>query len=244
MVRTLCVAVMIVLTACGRTRVTTSGDLSGGGGSPSPRHIVVIDFASDPEDVVLDRGVIPKAQQAMSPRTRTEQEREVGRKLSWKMSEELVEELRARGLGARRSVEPREEVSPGSLVVTGQFLSIDQGNQTARVVIGLGAGRSRVLAAVQIYQANPEGLAPIERLVGDARSGFKPGVAETMGVGLGVAGASVAGAAATGGSVAAGSETFLAGADADVRRMAKELAKQIEGIYAKRGWAKEVSGRP
>ena len=68
-------------------------------------------------------------------------------------------------------------------MVKGQFVSIDQGNRTERVAVGLGAGRSDVQANVQVYELTPQGLQEVDTLRGDAKSGYKPGMAEMMGVG-------------------------------------------------------------
>src|SRR5438093_1342024 len=68
-------------------------------------------------------------------------------------------------------------------MVKGQFVSIDEGNRTERVLIGLGAGRTGVQASVQVYEITPEGMRNVESLQADAKSSYKPGMALMMGAG-------------------------------------------------------------
>jgi len=119
------------------------------------------------------------------------------------------------------------------LQIRGQFLSIDEGNRTQRVVIGLGRGRSDVRAAVQVYETLEEGRTLVAHLEADAKSGCKPGAAETMGVSAAV-GAATATAATAAGS--AGSEIFGTNVEADAKRMARGLARQLGEFFVNKGW--------
>lgn len=62
-------------------------------------------------------------------------------------------------------------------------MSIDEGNRTERVTIGLGAGRSDVRAQVQVYEVTPAGTRLVDTIEVDGKSGLTPGMAESMGVG-------------------------------------------------------------
>jgi hypothetical protein len=117
-------------------------------------------------------------------------------------------------------------------MITGQVLSIDEGDQAARIVIGLGMGRSKVEALVQVYEVLPEGPVLVQQYLGDSRSGFKPGMAESLAVGA--VAATVAGAAMTSSALAVGSEAFLANLDADADRMGRKLADAIRALHKSR----------
>ena len=69
------------------------------------------------------------------------------------------------------------------LVITGQFVSIDQGNRAERVAIGLGAGRSDVRVRAQVFADGQGGRQLVDEIEVDAKSGLAPGMAETMGAG-------------------------------------------------------------
>jgi hypothetical protein len=175
-------AVITVLTVgmmsgCASTSVrTVETDISGQ--LPRPDRVLVYDFAVSPEEVQLDRGLSARAVAATQGTSRTEQEIATGRKVASTLSDHLVQEIRKLGLDAERAAGAVQQESR-DLAITGHFLSIDEGNRTERVVIGLGAGRTDVQAEVLVHQ---QGLV-LEKLVTDAKSGVKPGMAETMGAG-------------------------------------------------------------
>ena len=156
--------------ACASTDVReVSTDISGP--LPRPDRVLVYDFAVSPEEVRLDRGLSARAAAAAKGTSRTEQEITTGRKVASALSEHLVKEIRKLGLDAERAAGPVQQEN-NDLAIGGHFLSIDEGNRTERVVIGLGAGRTDVQAEVLVHQ---NGLL-VEQLETDAKSGLKPGM--------------------------------------------------------------------
>jgi hypothetical protein len=210
---------------------TTVDVVSEYGGSPLPRpeRVLVYDLAVTPEEVQLDHGLSALAIEAMKSSSRTQQEIEAGHEVAAVVSKYLVEELQKMGLPSERAERPvSEELEV--LLITGQFLSIDEGNRTERVVIGLGAGRSDVKAEVQLRENGQV----MEELDSDAKSARTPGMAETMGVGA-LAGhlltSAIVSTAAQGAQ-----ETFGANVEADGRRTAKDIAKKLEPFFVRQGW--------
>jgi hypothetical protein len=125
--------------------------------------------------------------------------------------------------------------SYGNIVlISGQFTSIDEGNQAERVVIGLGLGRTSVKTYTRVLDARGGARKLLVEFQTDAASGYKPGMAETMGAGA-LAG-HVGAAAAVGGGLAIGSEAFSANVEADAKRTAKDIAKQLKDYFAYQGW--------
>ena len=120
------------------------------------------------------------------------------------------------------------------LAISGQFLAIDEGNRAERVVIGLGAGRSDVRTSVQVAELFPEGRRLVESFEVDAKSGRKPGAAETMGVGAAAGNLAVAGAVSAAGTVA--SEAFGANVEADAERTAAKIATVLRSFFQREGW--------
>lgn len=197
--------------------------------------IVVRDFAVTADEVKLDRGVSARVQEAMSGSSVTAQESEIGHKVAGAISETLVQEIGALGLPVMRASDATHAASRNTLIVDGQLLSIDEGNRTRRNVIGLGAGRSKVEAEVQVsYVGTGADATRIETLTADAESGRKPGGAETMGAG-GIVGRLAESAGLTAGASAA-SETLSANVDADGRRMGKAIAQKLADLFAREGW--------
>jgi len=226
------VLLLLAVGACGRARITSAGGSVGA--LPPPDGVLIYDLAVSPEQVSRDRGLGPRLADGFDTTPRTEKERQLGERLAQAFSDALVEQLRHAGLDARRAA-ASEPAPPGPLLITGEFLSIDEGNRTARVVVGLGMGRSKVQALVHVYESLPDSPVLVREYLGDADSGFKPGMAESLGVGA--VATTIAGAAATSSALAVGSESFIASIDADAKRMADRLAKQILALYASRHWA-------
>jgi hypothetical protein len=142
------------------------------------------------------------------------------------LAKELVKEIQGFGLPAQRAagIPP---TSGNILLVQGQFVSVDQGNRTERVVIGFGAGRTDVKANVQVYEITAEGKQKVEQLQADAKSGRKPGMALFMGAGA-LAGNLLTSTVVSGTVSAAGEATWQT-VEADARRMAKDVAKELTG---------------
>ena len=55
------------------------------------------------------------------------------------------------------------------MLIKGQLISIDEGNRTERVIVGLGAGRSDVRAQVQVYEVTPAGSQLIDTIEVDGK---------------------------------------------------------------------------
>lgn len=205
---------------------------------PRPNQVLVYNFAVSPDEVQLDRGLGAKIEELAKGTPRTVEERAVGRAVANALAEHLVIELQSLGIPAQMAA----GISPlaGNIVeITGQFISIDEGNRTERVVIGLGVGRSDVKTYVQIFDARRGSRIIVNQFESDAKSGYKPGMAESMGAGA-VTG-HLAAATAVGGVMAIGSEAFMANVEADARRDAKVIAKQIGRYFIAQGWIPRVA---
>lgn len=200
---------------------------------PRPAQVLVYDFAVTPQDVQLDRGLSAQVVEMAKGTSRTEQEIQLGHKAARALSNELVERINAMGLPAKRAYgAPSDWVN--ALLIEGQFVSIDEGNRTERAVIGLGAGRSSVQTLVQVYQTRDARLVRLEEFATTAASGYKPGAAETMGMGAAAGTLAVSAAVTAAGTVA--SEAFGANVEADAERTAKDVAEKLESYFAEQGW--------
>lgn len=221
---------MLVACTSGQSQIQTSEGL------PRPQVVLVDTFAVSPDEVQLDAGLSAEIEQAAKARhgaTRPEQETAISRQVADAIANRLVIELDDMGLQAERG----SALPPGlqnALLVTGQIVSIDEGNRTERVIIGLGAGRSDVRVHAQVYELTPTGRRLIDRIEVDGRSGLTPGMAEAMGVG-GLTGHLLV-ATAAGAGLHVASESLSADVVADADRAAKGLAKQLAALFAEEGW--------
>jgi len=203
---------------------------------PRPTLVVVDTFAASPDEVDLDSGLsaeIVDAVKADDGTSRDEQEVQAAHRVTDAIAQKLVVEIQDLGLPAQRG----DAVPAGTanaLLIKGQLVSIDEGNRTERVIIGMGAGRSDVEVHAQVYQVTAAGSEQIDRIAVDAKSGLTPGMAETMGVGA-LTGHLLVSAAVSGGAHMV-SESLGANVVADADRSAKGLAKQLSVLFGKEGW--------
>jgi hypothetical protein len=230
----LMIFVLAIAAGCGPTNVQQQNmDLTQ---LPRPDLILVYDFAVSPDEVELDTGLSAELMQKYeqykggSP---SAQEIKLGHKVAEAVADELVKKIRSYGLWAERGF-GYPHGKGKVLMVKGQFVSIDQGNRTERVAVGLGAGRSDVQANVQVYEMTPQGMQEVDTLRGTAKSGYKPGMAEMMGVGA-IAGHLLVSTVVSGG-IAGASEMTSATVEADGRRLADKIAVDLGNFFVNQAW--------
>jgi hypothetical protein len=105
-----------------------------------------------------------------------------------------------------------------SLLIQGEFTSVNQGNRSQRIMIGFGRGASDVQAQVVVSLKTGSQTIVLSQFTADTSSGIKPGAAVTMGVG----------------SQTAGDKKATVSADAS--RMAKTVAKQVVDLMSSQKW--------
>lgn len=223
--------IVLAFAACAPTQVSVVSET--GARLPLPHRVLVYNFAVSPDEVDLDRGISARIEDFVSKTPRSAEEKSVGQAVANALARHLVEELQSLGIPAMRASGPLPAWGD-TLEITGQFISIDEGNRTERVVIGLGAGRTDIKTYVDVYYAQSGGRTNVARFETDARSGYKPGMAETLGAGA--AAGHLVGAAAVSGGLAIGSEEFTATVEADAKRTAKKIANQLRDFFVNEGW--------
>jgi hypothetical protein len=196
-----------------------------------PSLILVYDFAVTPEEVELDKGLSADLMQKYEEHkgtSRTAEEIKVGHRVADALAEELVKKIRSYGLWAERGF-GYPHAKAKDLMVKGQLLSIDEGNRTERVAIGLGAGRTSVQANVQVYEMTAEGMKKVDTLRGTAKSGDK-----MMGIGA-IAGHLLASTLVSG-TLSGASEMTSATVEADAKRLAEKVAADLGNFFVDQGW--------
>jgi hypothetical protein len=161
------------------------------------------------------------------------QEEQIAHRTADALAGKLVAEIQDLGLRAERGSVLPPGVRTG-LLITGQFVSIDEGNRTERVAIGLGVGRSDVRVQAQIFEVTPAGQRLAEELEVDAKSGYTPGMAETMGAGA-LAGHLLVSSVASG-ALHVDTEATTDTVVADAGRAARGHGKQLATFFAQQGW--------
>ena len=141
------VALVLAMSACAPTKIRPVSSYVGGDTLPRPDRVLVYDFAISPEQVSLNRGLFSRLGRDVSSASVTDEELAIGREVADGFANELVKRIQLLGLPAER-VDATQVAPPGTLAITGQSLSIDEGNRMRRTLIGFGAGQSEVTQAV------------------------------------------------------------------------------------------------
>ncbi len=225
-------AITLALAACASTQIQATHPYTG---KPlaKPEKILVYDFAVSSEDVKTNRALGVKLANYVEGRSQSAEELAIGRAVAQSLSQSLVKDLRARGLPAQYasgSPPPHGNV----VLITGHFLNVDEGNRLRRMVIGFGAGSSRVKTQVQVFYRAPSKQQLIAVFNTLAKSSRKPGIAPLTGVGTMTGHVAVSLAASTG--LSAASEVFGANVEADAKRTATKIVEQLLPIFAQQGW--------
>jgi Domain of unknown function (DUF4410) len=227
---------LLGLACLGACTSTQSQIATGGQMLPRPAAVVVDAFAVSPAEVTLSEGLSSEVRgivEGQSATPRSEQELQVGHQVADAIANNLVIEIRDLGLPAQRG----RGLPPGmqnAVLITGQLVSINQGNEAERVVIGLGAGRSDVRAQVQVFELTPATTKLIDTIEVNAKSGLTPGMAETMGAGA-LSGHLLVSTLVSGG-VQVATETMSDTVVADADRAAKGIAKQLSSLFTQQDW--------
>lgn len=224
----------LALTGCAPTTVDMVSEYEGH--MAQPDRMLIYNFAVSPDEVKLDEGVSAEVQ-AMAGHPQppwTEKELEVGHTVANALAAALEAELRKMGYPAYRSSGMPADRGDKVLVIEGQLTSVNQGSRAERVVIGLGAGHSDVKTYTQIYDLQPQGRKLLEQFTTDARSSYKPGMAETEGASAAMGHWAMGLVAGVGLNVA--TEKYSDNVNEDAKRTAEQIAKQLNQFFMNQGW--------
>ena len=195
---------------------------------PQPDVVLVYNFAVGPNDVVVDT----LGKEFKSERTNLSKQEETAYAAADTLSTAIVTKLNERGIRAQRAAS-FEDPPLNALLLKGQFLTVNKGSRAKRMIIGFGAGSTKLEVRVQVYQATPSGLRRLAEAEVDSHGSKMPGMA------VPVAGGVIAGSAATSAIVSGGMsvvrETRGAMHD-DAGRIADEVAERAEAYYKRQGW--------
>jgi hypothetical protein len=174
-----CLLCLLAGAGCATTEVVADAEDAARSGLSRPERVLVFDFAASPDDVALNRAIPARITRRVAG-DETESKREAGRQAAVVVSNRIVDGLWSYGIPA----EPADDATPlrdDDLVLTGQFVTIDEGNRIARTVIGFGTGGTEVRAHVQLYQVRGKGAQLLTGFQTIARSSRLPSVAGTTG---------------------------------------------------------------
>ena len=221
---------LLLATACARTSVQDVQVMASG--LPRPSVVLVHPFAASGGVVALSGGLISRAMEAVENTPEAQQREQVAQQVTQVLAQKLVKRIQDLGLPAELA-SAAASAGSSTLSIEGQILSIDEGNPTRRMIIGLGAGSSEVRTLVQVYATTSAGRRLVEDFYTTVKSSRKPGMAETMGAGA------AAGRVAESAAVSVGVTALTAHSqtvEGDAEAAAKAIAKQLSNFFFQQGW--------
>jgi hypothetical protein len=200
-----------------------------------PSAVVVYPFAVNPSEVTMNQGFFQRAYVAMSGANQDEQQAQLAHQTAQNVCVRVAANLTSKGITATCLDRGTPPTGSNVLIIDGSFTDISEGNRLRRMVIGMGAGQSKLDTTVQAYQKTDEGAQQVMDFSTSADSGYMPGAGITGPAGAAAGGATAAASLAV--NVAAGgvkNVTSSTGYLAD--KTTTQIVDQVSGYYAKQGW--------
>ena len=226
----ICIFGLALLAGCGASsEITQSRSDAAQERIPLPGRIIVYDIGATPGDVPPTAAITGHYSDRRTPQT--EQEIQLGRRLGAQVADGLVRKILDMGLPAQRAGNgPPPQL--GDILITGQFITIDEGRRGKRVLIVFGRGGGELSTHVAGYLITPSG----QRLLGTREvttaGGKSPGLA-LPGI-VAVATSNPAGLIINSALKVkkAGAETIEGAA----KRTTDEIANELRIIFKRQGW--------
>jgi len=228
------VAAGLGLTAmAGCARTSTQGQQVMATGLPRPQLIVVHDFIVSPHEVTLDSGVRSRLQRLITDSSGDQEQLRAAQSVAHVLTEALVKEIGALGIPTVAAEEALATGASPTASIHGQFLTIDEGNQTRRLFVGFGAGASEVRLLVQVFETTNQRENLVEDFYSTVKSSRKPGMGSFAGAGAAMGHAASSAAVSGGVGIATERNQTVEG---DAQNVAKEISKQLKELFAREGW--------
>jgi len=206
----------------GEAKVEIISSYSGSEILTKPEKIVIQDF-TPVGDITTDESAAARVHRHLSQLHGSDEDStpEVfTQQVQSSFSKTLIEELAKVSVESERAVDNMGAPTGPVLIVEGEFVAIDEGNKTKRVMIGFGRGASDI----KTHVTEGKRTVLLEFNLNSA-SGKKPGAVATMGAGSLAVGAALGDVGDKKGTV-----------QADASRMARAVAKQIEKFMISQKW--------
>ena len=201
---------------------------------PPPAVVLVYQFSANLNEVTANQGLFQKAIDAAESTSQDAQSADIAHQVADRLADEMVQRINSLGLPAQRAT-PETIVPANALVITGHFVDIDEGNRLRRLVIGFGAGASKVDTQVQVMTPASSGYRTLLEFNTHADSGEMPGAAVTMGAGAAAQGAVTGGMAAANVAIG-GVNAYRSEVERMAGKTADKAAQFLSQFFGRQGW--------
>ena len=195
---------------------------------PKPEMVVINDFVVPAEAVTTDESVAAQLHRKMMLRRGSDEDSApeiLTQLVQAGFAQALASELKKVNVQSQRAYDGGGAFIGSRLIVDGEFLAINEGDKSKRIMIGFGRGASDIRAHVIVSSLSKDQRTVVLEFNLRSDSGKKPGAVATMGAGSLAVGAA-----------AGGVGDKKATVQADASRMGKAVAKQIEGFMIGQKW--------
>ncbi len=230
---TLVFALALLAAGCAKTNVRTTEEVAYTG-MPRPERVLIYNFVVSPSDIAQNSSLFAKLGRGMSDSNQSAEEIKLAREVSDALATELTVKVANMGLNPLRADPNATTIMAGSIIITGQFTKIDEGNRLRRNMIGFGAGQSAVDATVKVLAPTRSGYEEIIGFDAHADSGNMPGAA-VMGPAGAAAGASTAAVLATNAAIS-GAKSYKSESAHQAKDLAEKIASELAKYFAQQGW--------
>ncbi len=223
---------VLLIGGCAKTNVQKTSEIEMVG-MPKPPMVLIYNFSIDPQSVQQNSSAFSKIARNFENENEAVEKLKLGNEVAEAMAKELTKKIKAMGMNPQRA-DQNTPVVPGSIMITGQIIKIDEGNSIKRNVIGLGAGQSSLDATITVLTPTSTENKTIMTFNAHGDSGNKPGALV-----MGPAGAaSGAGTAATVAANAAqgAANTYKSASSKQATDMAEKISAELSKYFAKEGW--------
>jgi hypothetical protein len=232
-VRTLCAMLALAAIGCANAKVTQETQAAPVSAA-RPTQIVIYPFAVDPDDVKLNSGLIARVYRGVSSEDTNAEQLKIAKDTANKICEQVAKGLTDKGYNAtcqKRGVDPQ---GSNVMILDGEFTNIDEGNKARRMVIGLGAGASKLDTSARLLQRTEQGSRQVMEFGTHADSGKMPGAGVMGPAGIAAGGAT---AAVVGTNVAAGAaKSYTSATSYLADKTATQIVDQVTAYYTQQGW--------
>jgi len=228
----LTVSTFLLLAGCAHTKVQVSDEIASSGLS-RPQQVLIYNFAVSPEDIQQNSSIFAKLRRNIGDSNQTAEQIQLGREVADALATELTQKIAAMGLNSKRAIE-NVPVPAGSILITGHFVKIDEGNRLRRTVIGLGMGQSSLNTEVRLLAPGPSGYTELMVFEAHSDSGNMPGVA-VMGPAGAAAGAGTAAVVGTNAAIG-GAKAYKSSSAQQAKKIADKISEQLAKYFVQQGW--------
>ena len=224
--------VVLFMAGCAKTNIQKTSELDMVG-MPKPTAVLIYNFSVDPQAVQQNSSPLSRIVRSIGNDNETVEKLKLGNEVAEAMAKELTEKILAMGLNPQRA-DQNSPIVPGSILITGQIIKIDEGNSIRRNVIGLGAGQSSLDTKISVLAPSSLGNQELMTFNAHGDSGEKPG-ALVLGPAGAAAGAGTAATVAV--HVAEGAVNHYKSDSANQGTdIAEKISAELAKYFVKEGW--------